>query len=199
MMSRLPDLLPQSKKFHSAQDAIAALLHTAMIELGFRLTTVNTLETQILNNVLPEGWAQKGPRSYKFWYKHKQIKPELLLRVKRDGKGTTSLFASATVIQVRRFLRIHCGRSLIGIMQAHKTSHVFSNHEFLSPSSFPYDGRLTDLFVSSDQIQVPISKFKLRIESIISCALAEAPILRNLEEDPLQFPLSIYDKNHISF
>ena len=112
---RLPDLLPESKKFDSAQDAIAALLHTAMTELGFRLTAVNTLETPILNNVLPEGWAHNGPQYYDFWYEHDQIDPEFFLSV-GGYKETTFFNAFPTGSGARTFLRIHCGSPLIGIM-----------------------------------------------------------------------------------
>jgi proteasome inhibitor subunit 1 (PI31) len=42
LTARIPSLLPEAaKKLDSAQDGLAALLHTAMTELGFRLIAVD--------------------------------------------------------------------------------------------------------------------------------------------------------------
>ena len=91
LMSRLRSLLPEeTKELRSAQDGLAALLHTAMTELGFRLIAVgeDSLPVPDLNNVLPENWAQRGPYSYTFRYMHDQSSSEYLFKVTKIGKCT---------------------------------------------------------------------------------------------------------------
>ena len=171
---RLPDLLPEPERFDSAQEAIAALLHTAMTELGFRLTAVtgHPSETPILNNVLPEGWAQNGCGHHLLWYEHDQSRSKIFLAVWGDEEST--FFYPFTMSSgARLFLRIHCGSPLIGIIQHSRAFGRFSNDEFILPPSFPYVGRPSDIFVSSDQIAVPISKFQSEIDSLIFPASGE--------------------------
>lgn len=104
LTSRLPSLLPGSaKKLNSAQDGLAALLHTAMVELGFRLVAVDehSPPSPDLNNVLPEDWAKHGPGSYAFRYKHDQSSLEFLLKVSKLGNRT---LVNAIALEVRHLL-----------------------------------------------------------------------------------------------
>lgn len=104
LTSRLPDLLPEAaKKLNSAQDGLAALLHTAMAELGFRLIALGERSPPIpdLSNVLPEDWARNGPADYAFRYKHDQSSLEFLLKVSKLGNRT--LF-HAIALEARRLL-----------------------------------------------------------------------------------------------
>lgn len=132
LINRLPRLLPEStKKFDSAQDFLAALLHTMMVERKFRLTAVNeslpespTLgnippegsaqngpppENPSPDNVLPEGWAQKGPNFYELHYEYNQRNSGFLLTVCGHGG-----YPITYTIKARRFLHIPRGRFLIG-------------------------------------------------------------------------------------
>lgn len=109
LTARIPSLLPEAaKKLGSPQDGLAALLHTAMAELGFRLIAVdeNSPPRSDLNNVLPEDWAKNGPGSYTFRYKHDQSSLEFLLKVSKLGNRT--LF-NAIALEVRRILHLNYG------------------------------------------------------------------------------------------
>jgi len=108
LAARLPSLLPEvAKKLNSAQDGLAALLHTAMTELGFRLIAVDehSPPNPDLNNILPEDWAKHGPGSYAFRYKHEQSSLEFLLKVSKLGNRT--LF-NAIALEVRRLPHLGC-------------------------------------------------------------------------------------------
>lgn len=101
LTSRLPGLLPEeAKKLNFAQDGLAALFHTAMAQLGFRLIAADEHSPPIpnLDNVLPEGWAKNGPGNYAFRYRHNQSSLEFLLKVSRLGNRT---LLNAVAIEVR--------------------------------------------------------------------------------------------------
>lgn len=104
LTAHIPGLLPETaKKLGSPQDALAALLHTAMTELGFRLiaTDENSSPKPDSNNILPEDWAKNGPGNYAFRYKHDQSSLEFLLKVSKLGNRT--LF-NAIALEVRHIL-----------------------------------------------------------------------------------------------
>ena len=104
LTSRLPGLLPETaKELNSAQDGLAALFHTAMTELGFRLIAIDEHSPPIpaMNNVLPKGWAKNGPGNYAFRYKHDQSSLEFLLKVSKLGNRT---LLHAIALEARRFL-----------------------------------------------------------------------------------------------
>ena len=109
LTGRLPSLLPEAaKKLDSAQDGLAALLHTTMVELGFRLIAADEHSPPRLdlNNDLPEDWAKHGPGSYAFRYKHDQSSLEFLLKVSKLGNRT---IFNAIALEVRRLLHLGCG------------------------------------------------------------------------------------------
>ena len=91
LLQTLPSLLPPGKKkLDSQQDAIAALVHTALTVLGFRLTAVDesTPTRTFENNALPEEWNQHGPGNYAFKYRHEQSSLEFLVKVTKLGSRT---------------------------------------------------------------------------------------------------------------
>ena len=106
LTSKLPQLLPQSQKsLRSAQDGLAALVHTAMSVLGFRLVGVDdTSSVQTFqDNVLPETWNAHGPGSYTLRYKHEQSSLEFVLKLGKLGTRTT---VNAIALEVRTFISI---------------------------------------------------------------------------------------------
>lgn len=89
--SLLPTLLPQSsKKLNSSHDGIAALVHTALSSLAFRLVAVDESSTTISSsgNVLPEEWNQHGPGNYTFKYRHDQSSLEFIVKIIKLGART---------------------------------------------------------------------------------------------------------------
>ena len=104
LTARIPGLLPEAaKKLGSAQDGLAALLHTAMTELGFRLIAIdeNSPPKSDLDSILPEDWAKNGPGNYAFRYKHDQSSLEFLLKVSKLGNRT---LINAIALEVRHIL-----------------------------------------------------------------------------------------------
>ena len=175
LTGRLPSLLPEAaKKLDSAQDGLAALLHTAMVELGFRLIAVdeNSPSRSDLNNILPEDWAKHGPGDYALRYKHDQSSLEFLLKVSKLGNRT--LF-HAIALEVRHPLRLNHGWFLIRTVQDDNTASLdISTNDFTSSSFFPHEIGSTPLvhgFISSNRITDLISQFKLKIISRILPAL----------------------------
>jgi proteasome inhibitor subunit 1 (PI31) len=103
LTSLLPTLLPPSAKtLSSPQHALAALLHTAMVIVGFRLIGVDdsSVPRQDLNNVLPEEWSQHGPGNFTFRYKHEQSSLEFVVKVGKLGSRTV---VNAIAVEVGLF------------------------------------------------------------------------------------------------
>jgi proteasome inhibitor subunit 1 (PI31) len=102
IVGTLPSLLPaDSKVLQSPQDALAALLHTALTTLAFRLTSIDddsSSTSQIASNILPEGWNKNGPSHYTFQYKHDQSSLEFVIKVSK--LGTRTVF-NAIALEVR--------------------------------------------------------------------------------------------------
>lgn len=91
LISTLPDVLPPTKKrLEYPQDAISALIHTAMTALDFRLIGVDDSSParSILNSVLPDEWNQHGPGNYTFRYKHEQSSLEFIIKLVKLGSRT---------------------------------------------------------------------------------------------------------------
>jgi hypothetical protein len=102
LISLLPTLLPPSaKKLNTPQDGLAALLHTAMVAVGFRLIGVDDASAarQDLNNVLPVEWSQHSPGNFTFRYKHEQSSLEFVVKAAKLGSRT---LVNAIAVEVRR-------------------------------------------------------------------------------------------------
>ncbi|KAF8665669.1 hypothetical protein AX16_000122 [Volvariella volvacea WC 439] len=150
LIASLPTLLPEdSKKLQSPQDGLAALLHTAMSALAFRLVAVDERPSQsLVGNKLPSEWNRGGPESYSFKYRHEQSSLEFVLKVIRLGN-----------------------RTLVNAI-ASETDKVLSldmpTNDFVSPSFFPHeigagDTPLIHGFISSNRVADLMSQFKLMV------------------------------------
>jgi proteasome inhibitor subunit 1 (PI31) len=90
LLSLLPTLLPSSRFLSSPQDAIAALLHTIMSTLGFRLIALDESSMSNLPSatILPPEWNKNGPSHYIFKYRHEQSSLDFVLNVSKLGSRT---------------------------------------------------------------------------------------------------------------
>lgn len=89
IISVLPTLLPaELRVLQSQHDALAALIHTVMARLDFRLVGLDDSSTRLQSsdNVLPEAWNRSAPESYTFRYTHSQSSLEYLVKVVKLGK-----------------------------------------------------------------------------------------------------------------
>lgn len=101
IVSLLPTLLPStSKTLTSSHDGLAALLHTAMSAVAFRLVGVH--ETVVISpsagNALPVEWNSHGPESYSFKYRHDQSSLEFVMKISKLGGRT---LVNAIAVEVR--------------------------------------------------------------------------------------------------
>ncbi|VDB97012.1 unnamed protein product [Peniophora sp. CBMAI 1063] len=148
LLQSLPSLLPENKQLGSQYDAIAVLLHTAMIALGFRLIAVDdsSSATSYDNNVLPSQWNSHAP-NYTFRYRHEQSSLEFVLKLAKLGKRT---IINAIAVESEKVATLD-----------------ISTDDFTSPSFFPYSQETTAPlvhgFISSNRVTDLISQFKLKI------------------------------------
>ena len=105
LLATLPTLLPgETKTLDSPQDAIVALLHTALIAVSFRLIGLDESapsSVSVFDNVLPSVWNQHGPGYYTLIYKHDQSSLNFLIKFTKLGKRTV---INAIPIQVGDYL-----------------------------------------------------------------------------------------------
>lgn len=161
--------MPPSKKvLQSPVEALAALVHSAMSVLGFRLVAVDDSSPArtFENNVLPDEWNQHSPGSYTFRYRHEQSSLEFLLKVLKLGSRTV---INAIAVEVSGILPM-----------ARRSSHVLSQTDkaatldvptgdFTSPSFYPHDFSAADApplvhgFISSSRIADFISQYQMMI------------------------------------
>lgn len=185
----LPNFLPEGKKrLDSSWEGLAALFHTAMAELGFRLIAADEFSraNPNLHNVLPHDWTRCGPGNYAFRYKHDQSCMEFSLKV-------TSL-ASRTLLhafpsEVRRRLRLHRGNLFITIIQGGGAASLDICTEDFSPSSFfPYvigsDKPLVKGFEDCRRVADLMSQFKSQIVSRILRGLHKEGYVEQSEAAP---------------
>ena len=172
-MARLPELLPEDgKKFNSAQDGLAALLHTAMVQHGFHLVEANEDSSDLkLKDVLPKDWAQKGPDSYTFKYKQDKSSSGFALNMSR--------FENCLFVQVFGLEARHLSPPPLWQSSDHNTNiqgneipslRILTDDLFSSSFTFPYvvgTEPLTDGFISSNKITVFMSDFASKIVSKI--------------------------------
>ncbi|PCH41282.1 hypothetical protein WOLCODRAFT_137294 [Wolfiporia cocos MD-104 SS10] len=150
IISALPNVLPPTKRrLESPQDGLAALVHTAMVALGFRLIAVDegTPARSIINNVFPEEWNAHGPGHYTFRYKHEQSSLEFVVKVVKLG--------SRTLI------------NSIAVESDKAATLDISTNDFSSPSFFPHDLSVADAqplvhgFISSNRVADFMSQLQL--------------------------------------
>ena len=102
ILGLLPSLLPQAKKnLASPEDAMAALVHSALTTLAFRLVAIDQLPTSLTSesNVLPVEWNKNGPSHYSFKYRHEQSSLDFLINVSKLG---TRALVNAIALEVCR-------------------------------------------------------------------------------------------------
>lgn len=150
LISALQNVLPPTRKrLESPQDGLAALIHTVMVSIGFRLVGVDESSParSILNSVLPDEWNQHGPGNYTFRYKHEQSSLEFVVKVVKLG--------SRTLI------------NSIAVESDKAATLDISTNDFASPSFFPHDATAADAqplvhgFISSNRVADLVSQFQL--------------------------------------
>ncbi|KAJ7068150.1 PI31 proteasome regulator N-terminal-domain-containing protein [Mycena amicta] len=147
LIATLPGLVPADTTLSSPQDGIAALLHTAMNALAFRLIAVDdaSSSTSALT-VLPDTWNKAGPSHYMFKYKHDQSSLVFVLTISKLG-----------------------GRTLINAiaLESDKAASLdIATDDFTSPSFYPHrlgGAPLIQGFISSNRVADLMSQFKLKI------------------------------------
>ena len=169
LVSALPTLLAiNNARLKSPHDAIAALLHSALIALNFRLVAVDDSTPAIanLNGVFPEGWNQHGPGNYTFRYRHEQSSLEFIVKIAKLGSRT---LVNAIAVEVRQ-LHHSCSHILNTSDQSDKAATLdISTDDYSSPSFFPYDASASDAqplvhgFISSNRIADLMAQFNLKI------------------------------------
>jgi proteasome inhibitor subunit 1 (PI31) len=170
LLATLPQLLPTPRRLASPHDAIAALLHTVMSALAFRLIAVAddgpALDTQ--SNTLPQAWNEHGPAHYTFRYRHEQSSLEFVVKITKLGPRTL-INAIATHV---RLLSCHLPTKLAD--KHGKTDKAFSldipTQDYVSQSFYPHDldqspppQPLVHGFISSNRVSDLVSQFKLKI------------------------------------
>ncbi|KAF7971763.1 hypothetical protein HWV62_19935 [Athelia sp. TMB] len=152
LCSLLPTLLPQdSKKLNSSHDGIAALAHTALAAVAFRLIAIDESSTTISStgNVLPAEWNKHGPGNYTFRYRHDQSSLEFVVKIIKLGARTLI--------------------NAIAVESDKAASMDISTNDFVSPSFFPHDLTSADAqplvhgFIASNRIADLVSRLKLQI------------------------------------
>ncbi|KAF8222750.1 hypothetical protein L208DRAFT_1412953 [Tricholoma matsutake] len=149
LLSLLPSLLPPSS-ISSPQDAIAALLHSIMSTLAFRLIAIDETSVQNLPSatVLPTEWNKNGPGHYTFKYRHDQSSLEFVLKVSKLGAHT---LINAIAVESDKVATLD-----------------INTNDFVSPSFFPHDlddasQPLVHGFISSNRVADLTSQIKLTI------------------------------------
>jgi proteasome inhibitor subunit 1 (PI31) len=171
VLASLPNLLPPAyKTLKTPHDGIAALLHSAMVAVGFRLVAVdeNVPARSILTNVLPDEWNQHGPGNYTLRYKHQQSSLEFLVKVvKLSGRTLVNAIAVEVCISSSTLSKGSLKRVSWKSDKA-ATLDICTN-DFVSPSFYPYDASSTNGsplvhgFISSNRVADLMSQFKMQI------------------------------------
>ncbi|KAH7887861.1 PI31 proteasome regulator N-terminal-domain-containing protein [Phlebopus sp. FC_14] len=152
LTSRLAALLPPSNStLTSPQDGLAALVHTVLSALAFRLVAIddNSPARPHPDNVLPDDWNSKGLVDRIFRYKHDQSSLEFVVKVIKLGQRTLI--------------------NAIAVESDKSASLDVSTNDFVSPSFYPHDvsksnaAPLVHGFISSNRITDFVSQFKLKI------------------------------------
>jgi len=150
LLTKLPSLLPESKRLESPQDALAALVHTVLSSLDFRLIGIDDSANgnTYADNILPEGWNRHGPETYLFKYRHNQSSLDFLLKVVKLG----------TMMQIN------------GIASETRSIANLSvvTNDFLSPSFFPHtiesgSEPLVHGFIASNRVSDFVSQLSVTI------------------------------------
>jgi proteasome inhibitor subunit 1 (PI31) len=110
ILGLLPSLLPQAKKLlASPEDAIAALVHSALTTLAFRLVAIDQVPSSLASesNVLPGEWNKNGPSHYSFKYRHEQSSLEFSINVSKLGTRTLVNAIALEVCRLKIFTVVY--------------------------------------------------------------------------------------------
>ncbi|SNX84859.1 uncharacterized protein MEPE_03568 [Melanopsichium pennsylvanicum] len=161
LLSVLPTLLPASSsepQLRNPSDALAALIHTILTRLDFRLVglseddrlpTSSDVPTSLPNeaNKLPSQWNHKGPDHYAFRYKQNQSSLDYLVKLVKLGS-----------------------RSIVhGIaLQGSKTSTMeVQLGDFFSTSYWPFPNKdaepLVNGYIGSSRVKDLVIAFKVQV------------------------------------
>lgn len=187
LTSQLVALLPPSnKRFASAHDGLAALVHTIFTALGFRLIAIDDTSSakSFQNNVLPEDWNTNALSGHTLRYRHEQSSLEFLVKVVRLGQRT---LINAIALEVRC---CHpCMYPYLTLFQSDKSASLdVSTNDFTSPSFYPYDAANPDApplvhgFISSNRIADFVSQLKLKIIQKLVPGLRKEGYVEETEE-----------------
>lgn len=181
LVSKLPALLPAEKKeLQSAQDGLAALAHTAMTALGFRLIGVDdsSATRTFEGNALPIEWNTHGPGSYTLRYKHEQSSFEFIVKLAKLGKRTV---LNAIALEASAFTTLSSIFITYAPLQTDKAaSFDIATDDFTSPSFFPHSLAVANAqplvhgFISSNRVADFISQFQIMMIQKLVPALRKA-------------------------
>ncbi|RIA87375.1 PI31 proteasome regulator N-terminal-domain-containing protein [Glomus cerebriforme] len=139
----------------SSHDALAALSHSIMQAVGFRLVGLdvdnNIIQRDSEGNIvsLPKGWNVQGPNSYAFRYKHPQSSFTFLIKCMRMSN---------------KFI-IHG----MGIEDSKTATLELITDDYTSPSFFPFTAEKYNVepivhgFISTNRIKDMINIYKINI------------------------------------
>ncbi|KIJ70227.1 hypothetical protein HYDPIDRAFT_78406 [Hydnomerulius pinastri MD-312] len=152
LTTQLAALLPPSNKcLTSSHDGLAALVHTVLSALAFRLIAIDDTSSArtFPNNVLPDDWNTRGLVDRTFRYRHEQSSLEFVVKVIKLGQRTLI--------------------NAIAVESDKSSSLDVATNDFTSPSFYPHDAAKPDApplvhgFISSNRITDFVSQFKLKI------------------------------------
>ncbi|KAI5119906.1 hypothetical protein M0805_003710 [Coniferiporia weirii] len=151
LLTSLPGFLPETKSLTYPQDALAALTHSILSILAFRLVGVDDSSSvgAFVDNVLPDKWNIHAPGTYTFRYRHDQSSLEFLVKVLKLGPRT---LINAIAIETDK-----------------TASLDISTNDFVSPSFFPHvvgaagSPPLVHGFISSNRVADFVTQFNLKI------------------------------------
>jgi proteasome inhibitor subunit 1 (PI31) len=177
LISALPTYLANNTSLSSPQDALAALLHTILSVLEFRLVSVDDASAfnEYPNNVLPTSWNSNGPSHYTFKYRHSQSSLEFVLKVTKLGDRTLFHGLATGARLFPPLMR----QSLHVFIQSDRTASLdIKTSDFTSASFFPYEfsssGALVHGFISSSRLSDFISSVKLKIVAALMPGINKA-------------------------
>jgi proteasome inhibitor subunit 1 (PI31) len=166
LLSRLPGYLPAAKTLKSSQDGIAALVHTTMSALDFRLIGIEegSAGRDLPGNVLPDEWNAHGPGHYTLVYKHDQSSLSFVLHVSKLGSRT---MINGIATQVWLPDSSICLMLIDSLKSDKAASMDVSTEDFTSSSFFPYDAGASNAaplvhgFIASNRVTDFVSRYKL--------------------------------------
>ncbi|EST04903.1 PI31 proteasome regulator [Kalmanozyma brasiliensis GHG001] len=155
LLQVLPTLLPSTDgpQLQNASDALAALIHTVLTRLDFRLTGLSEDDRLPISsspsNQLPPNWNASSPAHHSFRYKHHQSSLDFLIKI----------------------VKLHNKALIHGIaLQGTKTSTMeVVLTDFISTNFWPYPNGgnepLVNGYIGSSRVKDLVGSFKAQVLS----------------------------------